>query len=210
MLELPPTIRIPRQDEIPDNIEVKELVVQSHAAKIIEGYKLLPNQTHELPFNFYATININNSQLWNLFLSLADILPDNVAVIFNYRDAEPVYGNYMAKADVINVLSGYKLEIAQDGFFELGVIHNTADKLEEVFINHAKYIQFWGLNETSFRKVMHKFSLEEIHDLRFIDEFPKVVESLEFQNSKAKSTNTVFQEFQNTFTTIKKKPWWKF
>jgi hypothetical protein len=210
MLELPPTIRQLRSDEIPNRPEVIELINKQKTAKIVEGFRLSLNEANKLPFKFYALINIDNSRLWSLFVNLTSNMPDKIAAIFNPRDADPFYGAYMPKETVINILSRYELEITQDGSLELGVIFNTEEKLEEVFISHAKYIQFWGVNEISFRQAMRKFNLDEIEDIAFIDEFPKAVESLRLMhNSKAKETGIVINELQNAFKARDKKAWWK-
>lgn len=67
MLELPPTIRLPKPDELPDNPEIRERLKHRDAANIVEGFKCLENTTHDLPFRFYAEINVNNSRLWEVF-----------------------------------------------------------------------------------------------------------------------------------------------
>lgn len=209
MLELPPTIRQPFEDEILNSEEVQILLKRRETAKLIEGYKISPNNSHDLPFKFYAEININNSKLWDLFISLTKILPDNIGTIYNYYEDEPFYAPYHPKEDIINALSLYKLELTQDGFLEFGVIFNTEDKLEEIFIPEAKYIKFWGVNESSFRQIMNDYSLKEIPDINFIDEFPKVVESLSIKNKSAKDTRTVINEL-NSLIGQKKKSNWKF
>lgn len=211
MLELSPAIRFPRPDEIPYSEEVNELLKKRESAKIIEGYKLLPNNGQDLPFKFYAEININNSRLWSLFLSLAKILPDHVSVIYNLYEEESADVPFFPKEEVINALSLYKLELTQDGFLEFGVIFNSPDKLEEIFVPEAKYIRFWGVNESSFRQIMSEFYLKEIPDIDFIDQFPKVVEALYLKNTNAKTPETVISELNALFKPKKKFTWsfWK-
>ena len=57
ILEAPPTIRLPRPDELPNNPEVFERLKGRENANIIEGYTLSHNTTHDLPFKFYVEIN---------------------------------------------------------------------------------------------------------------------------------------------------------
>ena len=211
MLELPPTIRQPLPNELPNNDEVKELMKKRSVANIVEGYKIIPNTTHPEPFTFYAEININNSRLWDLFIALSKILPDHIGTIYNLYEEKPFYGPYYPKQEIINLFTQYKLELTQDGFLEFGIIFNTKDKLEEIFIPEAKYIKFWGVNEASFRQTMNNFNLNEIRDINFIDQFPKVIESLSMKNNNAKQPEKVIEELNTRFKPKQKNNWkfWK-
>lgn len=211
MLELPITIRQPRLDEVPNDKDIIDLMEKRKSANIVEGFKFFPNTTHELPFDFYSLININNSRLWNLFLSLSKILPDNISAIYNLYEEEPIYSPYLKKEDVLNALALYKYELTLDGFIEFGVIFNVKDKLEEIFVTEAKYIKFWGVNESSFRQIMNEFNLAEIPDISFIDEFPKVVEALTEKDQNAKRPEVIIDELNSLFHPKKERSWkfWK-
>lgn len=206
MLELPPTIRLPRPDELPDNPEVFQRLKERENANIVEGYILSDNTTHDLPFTFYAEINIDNSRLWDLFKALANILPDNLSCIYNWYEEEPIFSIYKDKNILLNQLDIYKTELTQDCNLELGLIYHTDDKLEEVFIADSKFLKVWGNNKIAFRQLMNDFRLNEVSGLNFVDEFPKIVEPLAMFNEKAKSTETIIQEL-NDFFNPKKKGW---
>ena len=81
MLQAPPTIRLPRPDELPNNPEVFERLKKRVDAKIVEGFVFKDNDSHDLPFKFYVEININNSRLWHLFVALSTLLPDEVICV---------------------------------------------------------------------------------------------------------------------------------
>ena len=70
MLELPVTVRIPLPEEMPHRQDIEELLLKRKKAVITEGYKITPNTIRQLSYAFQAEININNSNLWNLTLSL--------------------------------------------------------------------------------------------------------------------------------------------
>jgi len=206
MLEAPPTIRLPRPDELPNNPEVFERLKGRENANIVQGYKLSDNTTHDLPFKFYVEINIDNSRLWDLFKALANQLPDNLSCIYNLYEEEAIFSVYKDKGTILKQLDNYKTELTQDCNLEFGLIYQVDDKLEEVFVSDSKFLKVWGNNEILFRQLMCDFKLNEILDLNFIDEFPKVVEPLTMFNEKAKRTETIIEEL-NDFFNPKKKGW---
>lgn len=97
-------------------------------------------------------------------------------------------------------LSKYRREISEDCHLELGLIHHTELELIEVFIAEAKYIKFWGTDETSFRNIMHKFNLSEIRDIEFIDEYPKAVYPLKSIIEDVADTYEIITDLQEKFT----------
>ena len=186
-LELPVTLRYPNPDEIPTDSELKQRLVKRMNANIVEGYRLFPkdnNPDHSnLAFNFFAEINIDNSNLWNLIISLCNELPEEVSLIFNESDLEPNYGNYSDKDETLSILNSFKEEITKDPFIDIGLIFHSESELIEIFVPESKYIKFWGVNEKSFREIMDRFNLKEIPDLEFVDEYPKVREALRLHSS---------------------------
>lgn len=194
MVELPKTLRPARLDEVPKNSSVVERLKQIRQAKIVEGYtfrlKDRDNEKHKnIPFDFYAEINIDNSRLWNLILALTTMLPDVAALIIGDSDSEPNYGNYIRKSELLKKLEVYKAELIADTFMEWGLIFNDAKSLTEIFVSDSKYLKVWGVDVDSFRKIMADFRLSQIDDLEFIDEYPKVREPLRLVDSSVTDTN---------------------
>ena len=189
MIELPKTIRPARFDEIPKNSKAFERLQIIDSAKIVEGFtfklKEIDNEEHkEIPFKFYSEININNSRLWDLIIALTDLLPDISSLIIGDYDYEPNYCDYKAKSDLIDSIKKFKTELTEDAFLEWGIIYNDKESLTEIFIPDSKYIKFWGVDIEGFKTIMTKFDLNQIDDLEFIDEYPKVREPLRvFENS---------------------------
>lgn len=175
MLETLPAIRLPLPEEFPGNQLLIRELEKGENAHIVEGYVLHYNTTQDLPFTFYAEININNSRFWKLFTSLANLLPDEVSCIYNLYGQEPNYSPYLNKNEILNFLEKFTLELTQDCNLEFGLIFQTGDELEEIFAAETKYIKVWGSKEILFRQLMQAFNLEEIPGLNFIDEFPKAV-----------------------------------
>ena len=197
MIELPKTIRPARVDEVPKNSTILERLKKVENAKIIEGFTFeLNTENSDIPFKFYSEININYSRLWELIISLTDLLPEVSALIIGHSDSEPNYGNYIDKIDLINNLTKFKIELVEDTFMEWGIIYNDNETLTEIFITDSKYIKFWGVNSNRFKEIMRKFDLEQIDDLEFIDEYPKVREPLRLFNDSITDTNDMINELK--------------
>lgn len=149
-LELPPTLRAPFRDEIPNNSIAGARLEELANAKIVEGYIIRDNEKNELPFKFFAEININNSKLWSLFTSLSDHLPNVVSCIYAFYRGDARFGNYLDKDAIMSTLGKFQVELVQDCFLEFGLIFHDNEKLVEVFVVEAKYVQFWGINKKAF------------------------------------------------------------
>ncbi|SOD14695.1 hypothetical protein [Pedobacter xixiisoli] len=199
-LELPPTIRIANLDEVPKTNNYIDRIIDSKTAKIIEGFTFQENTEHKLPFSFFSEINVDNSQLWKVFKALTLSYEEEISFIFNHVDAEPNYSEYCDKYEVLNKIEDYQVELSQDGFIEFGVIYHDDDKLKEAYVKKAKYIQFWGNDKDEFLEIMHQFSLYQIDDLKFIDDFPLVTESLYSSNPNTIRTEKLLETFRNIFT----------
>lgn len=199
-LELPPTIRTARQDEVTPHDEVLKRLQAREAITLREGYTFQHNPTNELPFRFFSEINIDNPRLWDLFTALAARMPDELSLIYGHIDDEPTYGRYLPKQELLAQLAAYRLELSQDGMLEAGLIYQDEGRLEEVFIRRAKYLQFWGVDEAAFRDVMQAFGLEQVEGLSFIDDFPLATEPLQHHHPEAKDTEEVLQELKEQFS----------
>lgn len=201
MIELPRTIRPARFDEIPKNSAAFERLQMIDNAKIVEGYsfklKELDNEEHrKIPFKFYSEININNSRLWDLIIALTDLLPDVSSLIIGDSDSEPNYCDYISKIDLIENLNKYKTELTKDAYLEWGIIYNDKEVLTEIFVPDSKYIKFWGVDIDGFKTIMTKFDLNQVDDLEFIDEYPKVREPLRLIENSIMDTNELINELK--------------
>src|SRR5690349_19722293 len=103
-LRLPPTIRTARPDEVPNQPNILQKIAERKTAKIIEGYTFRLNETHDLPFRFFAEINIHNENLWSLFQTLLLQLPEEVCLVYHHKDDEPGFTPYADKYEILNQL----------------------------------------------------------------------------------------------------------
>ncbi|HCR77050.1 MAG TPA: hypothetical protein DIW37_11735 [Chryseobacterium sp.] len=202
-LEFPKTIRFLNEDEIPNNPSILKRWEESKIANIVQGYtfKLKENNSeHEsIGFDFFAEINIDNSNLWNLTVALSKTLPEVAAVLFGHIDFDLNYGNYEEKDSILKFINQYKKELTQDAFINFGLIYNDDESLVEIFIDESKYIKYWGVDEELFRKIMNDFELEEIKNLEFIDEYPKVREALTRFDENAIDSNLLIEKLSEKY-----------
>lgn len=185
-------------DEIPDDPELIQSINNGERANIVEGYVI--NDVEDEVFNFYSEVNINNSRLWSLFESLVSIMPSEVSLVFNHVDADASFSEYANKLEILNELKPLSNELTKDGFLEFGLIYKDEDELIEVFIKKSKYIQFWGMDIEAFTNIMSKFSLKKVENLKFIDEFPMVTESLKIFEPTAIVTSEVIDVLHKIFS----------
>lgn len=202
-LELPKTIRFLNEDEIPNNPSILKRWEESKTANIVQGYtfKLKENnsENESIGFDFFAEINIDNSNLWNLIVALSKTLPEVAAVLFGHIDFDLNYGNYEEKDSILKFINQYKKELTQDAFINFGLIYNDDENLVEIFIDESKYIKYWGVDEELFRKIMNDFKLEEIENLEFIDEYPKVREALTRFDENAIDSNLLIEKLSEKY-----------
>lgn len=113
-----------------------------------------------ISFNNLDEINIDNDRLWQNFKTFLFSMPDMISLIVGHKDDnlnELYYSDYQEKYKVYSKLEEYEGELVQDGFLKFGVIHQTDNYLEEVFIYNAKYIQYWGMDRKKFLNIMNHF-----------------------------------------------------
>ena len=203
-LVLPKTIRFPEENEVPMNSSVLERLRESKNANIVPGYvfKLKDDNPDniDLPFEFYAEINIDNPQLWSLIITLSEeTLPENSALIFGYIDSEINYGFYENKFEILKYLEDYKTELIHDTLLIWGLIYHDNENLTEVYVDESKYLKYWGNNEEKFRNIMNQFNLSEIENLEFIDEYPKVRENINLHFENITETGELIETLRQTY-----------
>lgn len=199
MLELPVSIRVPLPEEMPHREDIHELLQKRSKANITEGFVRTPNDTQQLPFRFYAAINVNNSRLWDVFMALTSLLPDEISCVYGLHDEEPSTTGYFTKDYVLTELQKYRAELSQDGSLEFGLLFHTKDKLVELYVSESKYIKFWGSDTEAFVQLMIEWGIPPKDKLEFIDEYPKIVEPLRKFIPTAQHPETVIRQLNRAF-----------
>lgn len=180
-LRLPKTLQLATLKDAPKQEDIIARIKASENNNIVEGYRIEKNPNTDYPYKFFAEINIDNDRLWALFKAMLLLIPDKISLITGHKDDEVDevhYSDYQDKYDLFNKIEKYENELTLDGFLQFGIIHQTDNYLEEVFVHTAKYIQYWGVDNNRFVNLMHEFSLYEIDNLEFIDSYPMVTTAL--------------------------------
>jgi hypothetical protein len=193
LLEIPVTIRVPTPDEMDHREDIHELLQKRKRANIVEGFDLQPNETQQLPFKFYAAINVNHSRLWEVFEALANTFPEGeeVSCVYGLEEEEPVTTGYFPRQQVLAELRKFKTELTGDASLSFGLLLHTKEMLMELFVTESKYIKFWGSNKESFVQQMLAFDIRPVPQLEFVDEYPKITEPLRKFVPAAKHPKTV-------------------
>jgi len=196
-LQLPPTIRTALPEELPDNENMRQRITERKTARIVQGFTLNYNTEGNHVFKIFAEINVDNDSLWSLFRSLLVQLPDEICLLYRHIDDDPSFSVYMDKYQLLNKLEPLAFELARDGFLEFGVMYQDQDFFEEVYIKKAKYLQYWGMDETRFRQLLNDAGIYEVANLNFIDEYPLVTEPLDMHYPEVRSTEDVLIQLQD-------------
>lgn len=196
MLEMPPTIRFPKPEEIPAIPEIIARMKDIEHANLVEGYLLNYNHSLELPFTFFAEININNSRIWDVFLQLTKQLPNQVSLVWSLNGSESNHSKYIEKQNILKYISPFKTELTQDTKIGFGLIFQTNDKLEEVYMSVTKTLKVWSSNEIAFRQLLNQLGIDEIRNLDFIEEFPYVTQPLHWFHEKTLKIEMVVSQLK--------------
>ncbi len=201
MIKLPRTIRPAEEHEIPKGSLAFERCKLIATAKIVEGYKIVDDNTRtqeqkNIPYKFYAEINIDNPKLWSVLLCLANELPDSVSLIYGHEDCDVEFSEYQSKELILKRISPFEIELTQDSFIKWGLIYHDKENLVEFFVDESKSVQFWGVELNSFKAIMAKNGLKEIADIEFINEYPKVREPLTKFNKECMDSENLIYELQ--------------
>ena len=199
MLELPITLRVPTPDEVPDRPDIYELLEKRREANIRPGYTLKPNTTPQLPYKFYAEINVNNSKMWALFLALAAMFPENTSAVYNEYEQDALTTNIFPTTTVLKHFSRYHKELTQDCTLEFGLLSNTREQLTELSVNYCKYVKFWGNDLAAFTACMEAFKLPLMKHLDFADEYPKIIVPLRTLVAGTTPPAQVIEHFDRAF-----------
>lgn len=181
-LIFPEGVRFLRPDELPAGYEgERERIAR---AQLTTGYVLRPHSG--AGFRAFFEANVHAPRLWYSFQSLAEALLPNVAApIIGVKDEDPILGPYTTREAALAVLEPHAHYLQHDGFLEFGLIYQVAGVTEEVFVRSAKYLQVWTNYPDRATGTFARLGLPEVPKLQFIDEYPRVSESLQTPEGNA-------------------------
>jgi hypothetical protein len=189
-LIFPEGVRFPRDDEFPAGYEAdRERLAR---ARLTTGY--VRREHAGAGFRAFFEANVHAPQLWAAFRTLAEaLLPAVAAPIVGVKDEDPILGPYTTRAAALAVLEPHARHLQHDGFLEFGLIYQVAGVTEEVFVRNVKYLQVWTNHPDRAVETFASLGLPEVPDLQFIDQFPRVSESLQTSDGYAEWPGVVEQ-----------------
>ncbi len=174
----PSTIRLLTPEEIrngpyKDERSREELIEKLINGMIRSGY-VLRNKADPTS-KYYAEINVSAPDIWKVFTELVEeLLPDECAPIWGLYDDDPLYGgNYQPKKNILSGFSPWSERMSNDGELQFGVISQTNEMLEEVFVNSTKFFEVWTSKVDKLRSVLQRHGIEETDHLEFIGQYPR-------------------------------------
>ncbi|QAA32115.1 hypothetical protein [Clostridium manihotivorum] len=182
LYKLPLGIRIPTNDEYPNEYDVKSINTARDTANITEGFKIA--KVSDQNFTYFAEVNLDVDKIWDVFSHLANNLIDHIAYgILGFKDEEPLLSNFAEKQAIINIFEEYKFELTNDGYLEFGIAYYDNSTLNEIYISSFKYMRIWTTKKEPLIKCLNNFGIIESDNLQFIDSFPVVSEALSADSS---------------------------
>jgi len=173
-------------------------------AHITTGYVChAPQKTGAMPL-FEA--NAHADRVWLLVKAIAEsILPAAAAPIFGLKNEDPILGPYTSRAAAIGVFEPFVESLQHDGLLEFGIIFQRAGKTNEVFVRSAKYLQMWTTYPKLVRRLLESHGLPEVPNLQFIDNYPRVSETISLEDGRA-GWPIVYEELQRAFASLPRAP----
>ncbi len=198
-LKIPFVIRQPNEIDIPKGDSTYNSWKERKSIILEEGYVFALNENQEeLNFDFYCEINVNNPNLWRLSKRLLDNLEGEAYIVYNLHEDEVRYGDKISITEIIQKLDKIESDILNNCSVSIGIIQNE-DKLNEVFIDESKFIKYWGTDEEFLRGIMKDFGIEEREEMKFVDQYPKIVYDWNFVNKEAKTNEELIEYLETEF-----------
>ena len=195
-LKIPYVIRNPREIDISKEDSIYNSWKERQNIELVEGFVFFDNEDQkEINFDFYAEINVNNPNVWTLAKKLLGNLAGESYIVYNLHDEEIKYGDRLDISEIIQKLDNIESEIVNNCSIGLGIVQDTTN-LKEVFIDEAKFLKYWGSDEEYFRRIMNEFGLQEKAEMKFVDQFPKIVYDWNFVNENAMTNEEVIKYFE--------------
>lgn len=201
----PKGIRFATESEIPDSDDKESILHSIEEVNIEEGFTLVESDNDN--FKHYSEINISSLRFWEFFEELTlEILPDISALIIGHIDdlnSELFYSPYISTNRIIEILSEYKYELANDVFIKFGIIHQHKEKTEEIFVHPTKHLSVWTNNLNGLITILESFQISKFEKMSFIDEYPRT----SFCNyvGQNKSHTEVLTELKEIFNELEDK-----
>lgn len=177
-LIFPDGVRLARLDELPGpdpaRIEAWERI---KSANICSGF--CTTSSDDPKFSVYAEANVDAPDIWSVFLSLSEVLlGDSTCLLIGDVDEEPAHIGPFPTSSLLALLNPHRYQLTNDGSVTFGLIDERPDAIAEILVTPTKHFKVWANDEKALRTVFSRHGVEQARELRFLDEFPRITESL--------------------------------
>jgi hypothetical protein len=192
-LRFPRGVRFARPEDVPRS--ARDAVERSANVQISAGF--VAKTCENAGYSSYLEANIHADQVWAVFEALAEsLLPEIVAPLVAWKDAEPIFGPHTNKSAVLAVLRPHKDSLQHDGYIEFGLMSQTDQHTEEIFVKAAKHMQVWTNRSDIAESTFVAMGVPRVDRLRFIDEFPRVTERLADGAPSSETISAIISAFE--------------
>jgi hypothetical protein len=174
-LRFPRGVRLAQKGDIPRC--TNEILERIANARITTGF--ISKACSGSSYSAYMEANIHADEIWIVFEALtASLLPAVAAPLIGGIDADTVLGPYTDKSMALSALRTHKESLQHDGFIEFGMMFQSDERTEEVFVCASKYMKIWTNQPEVAEATLVSMRVPMAASLQFIDEFPHVTERL--------------------------------
>jgi hypothetical protein len=177
-LVFPDGVRLARLDELPGpepaRIEASERI---KSANICPGF--CAKSSDDARFSIYAEANVDAPHIWNVFVSLSKtLLGDNSSLLIGNIDEQLSSVGPFLTSSLLELLGPHRYQLTNDGLIQFGLIDERHESIVEILLTPTKHFMVWANDENALRTAFTRHGVGEVAKLRFLDEFPRTIESL--------------------------------
>ncbi len=141
------------------------------------GYVVKPGKAGQ--YTAFIEANVHADMLWRTVQQLTNaLLPIVASPIIGIKGELPAFGPYTHGESALGVFEPFAEHLTHDGFLEWGLMCQYYGETEEVFVKSPKYLQIWTYDLRRARKTLERLGVPEVPELKFIDNYPFVSQSL--------------------------------
>jgi len=165
MIKLPKGIRIPNGNEYPNGY-------------VVEGFQYKIKNASR--WSYVARISIDADKFWSIFDELSNklLIRGKARGMIGFKEEQPEVGKQKKVQDILSDLSNYRYELLNDGYIEFGITDYNKKSFCQIYVNNYKTIMVFGNKIETLLEIMLNNGIDEIKDLKVINDFPVVSEAL--------------------------------
>lgn len=204
-LRLPRGVRLVSEQDGEDGPELLRQRVRDSAPLLADvvlttGYVVKPGKAGQYAAAIEA--NVHADMLWRTVQQLTNaLLPIVAAPIIGIKGELPAFGPYTHRERALGVFEPFTEHLTHDGFLEWGIMCQYYGETEEVFVKSPKYLQIWTYDLRRARKTLERLGVPEVPELKFIDNYPFVSESLPLEG-RSSGWPVVLERITASFATL--------